>query len=81
MIQAQSSPALDRDESIPTYAQLADRPGYPSGSSWGVFGDSDEHGTLNFLTEDSAAAAAAGVSRGAVFNLDYPPDRAGAHRL
>jgi kynurenine formamidase len=74
VIQAQSNPALDRDESIPTYAQLAERPGYPPGSSWGVFGDSDELGTLNFLTKDSVRGAAAGVSRGAVFNLDYPLD-------
>lgn len=57
---------------VPTYAELLRRTDAPPGSSWGVFGPDDQLGTLNFLTPETAVAAAALVRRGSVFNLDYP---------
>jgi kynurenine formamidase len=57
---------------VPTYAELLRRTDAPPGSSWHVFGRDDQLGTLNFLTPETAVAAAALVRRGAVFNLDYP---------
>jgi hypothetical protein len=59
---------------VPTYAELCERTDGPKGSSWGVFGDEDEYGTLNFLTPERVAAAASCIRRGAVFGLDYPLD-------
>lgn len=59
---------------IPTYAELRERTDGPAGSSWGVFGNDDEYGTLNFLTPERVAAAANCIKRGAVFGLDYPLD-------
>jgi kynurenine formamidase len=56
----------------PTYQELTRRVDAPPGSSWGLFGQGDQLGTLNFLTEGATAAAAALVRRGATFNLDYP---------
>jgi kynurenine formamidase len=58
----------------PTYEKLSERTDAPPGSSWGVFGDSDDYGTLNFLTPDRVRAAAECVKRGAVFSLDFPLD-------
>lgn len=55
--------------------------------AWGVWGEADELGTLNHITADATAAAAALVQRGAQFNLNLPlhlPLGAvgpGAHRL
>lgn len=56
---------------LPTYAELLVREDGPQGSSWGVFGDCDELGTLNLLDADTAVKAARLVRRGRVFNLDY----------
>lgn len=57
---------------VPTFAELRHRTDAPPGSSWHLFGHDDQVGTLNFLTAATAAAAAALVRRGTVFNLDYP---------
>ncbi len=57
---------------VPDYASLRTRTGAPAGSSWGVFGEADDLGMLNFLTPERTAAAAALVRTGEVFNLDYP---------
>lgn len=57
---------------VPTYAELQRRSDAPPGSSWHLFGKDDQLGTLNFLTPETAVAAAALVQRGTVFNLDYP---------
>ncbi len=57
---------------VPTYRELLDRTDGPPGSSWGVFGEGDQLGTLNFLSEQTAAGAAGLVSAGRVYNLDYP---------
>jgi kynurenine formamidase len=55
---------------VPRFAHLPVRPGAPPGSSWGVFGDDDELGTLNFIRPDDIAAAGRLVARGKVFPLD-----------
>lgn len=56
----------------PTYEELVEMPGCPQGASWGVFGKGDELGTINFLDSRRVLEATSLVSRGAVFNLDYP---------
>lgn len=57
---------------IPKFSQLPVRPGAPPDSNWGVFGDDDEVGCVNFLTEDGVVEAAKLVSKGKVFRLDTP---------
>ena len=37
---------------MPKYHELPVRDGAPPGSAWGVFGDDDEIGTLNLLTNE-----------------------------
>jgi kynurenine formamidase len=59
---------------FPTYAELLRRSDAPPGSSWGLFGEKDELGTLNRLTTLAVQHAARLVRRGAVFNLDLPLD-------
>lgn len=65
---------LGDNGSVPSYAELRRRSDAPLGSSWGVFGEADEVGTINFLTRERVLAAAQTVRRGDVFNLDYPMD-------
>lgn len=57
---------------IPHFTDLPVKPGAPPESSWGVFGDDDQVGCLNFLTSDGVVEAARLVSSGAVFRLDAP---------
>ena len=57
---------------VPAYAELLRRTDAPPGSSWHLFGRDDQLGTLNFLTPETAVAAARLVERGTVINLDYP---------
>lgn len=59
-------------DSFPSYDELLRRTDAPAGSSWGLFGDGDQLGMLNFLTPERTAAAATLVRRGVTFNLDYP---------
>ena len=56
--------------SIPRFADLPVKPDRPKESSWGVFGDNDDLGCLNFLTEDGVVEAARLVRKGKVFRLD-----------
>ncbi len=44
--------------------------GKPAGSSWGLFGEDDEVGTINLLTPERIAAAAQLVVKGEVFPLN-----------
>lgn len=55
---------------LPTFDQLPVKEGAPPESAWGVFGDDDELGCLNFLTPENIVAAAKLVKRGKVFRLD-----------
>ncbi|HXZ89156.1 MAG TPA: cyclase family protein [Candidatus Binataceae bacterium] len=57
---------------VPKFSQLPVRPGAPADSNWGVFGDDDEVGCVNFLTEDGVVEAAQLVRKGRVFRLDTP---------
>ncbi len=56
--------------SVPRFDELPIRSGAPAGATWGVFGDSDELGTLNFAGAAQTRAAAGLVRRGAVFALN-----------
>ena len=55
----------------PRFADLPVRPGAPRGSTWGLWGDDDEIGTLNLIGPEQVRAAAALVRRGAVFSLNW----------
>jgi kynurenine formamidase len=55
---------------VPRFAELPIRPDKPKESSWGVFGDDDELGCLNFLTPEGIVDAARLVRKGSVFRLD-----------
>jgi len=60
---------IDFDK-IPSFDQLPVRPDAPPESSWGVFGDNDALGCLNFLTPAGVVDAAKLVKKGKVFRLD-----------
>jgi kynurenine formamidase len=60
---------LDWDK-IPSFDQLPVKKGAPPESSWGVFGDDDQFGCLNFLTPQGVIDAARLVQNGKVFRLD-----------
>jgi kynurenine formamidase len=55
---------------LPRFAELPVRPSAPDESAWGVFGDADEVGCVNFLTEQGVVEAARLVRKGKVFRLD-----------
>jgi kynurenine formamidase len=55
---------------IPRFDQLPVKQGAPPESSWGVFGDDDQFGCLNFLTPQGVVDAARLVQTGKVFRLD-----------
>jgi len=57
---------------IPKFADLPVKPDAPPESNWGVFGDDDQIGCLNFLTAEGVLDAARLVRRGRVFRLDAP---------
>ena len=55
---------------VPRFSELPIKPDKPKESSWGVFGDDDELGCLNFLSADGVVEAARLVRKGMVFRLD-----------
>src|SRR5579863_5606736 len=55
---------------IPSFDQLPVRKDAPAESSWGVFGDDDAFGCLNFLTPAGVVEAARLVQTSKVFRLD-----------
>jgi kynurenine formamidase len=55
---------------IPSFDQLPVKQGAPPESSWGVFGNDDQFGCLNFLTPQGVVDAARLVQTGKVFRLD-----------
>jgi kynurenine formamidase len=57
---------------LPSYRELPVRDGAPPGSSWGLWGDDDDIGALNLLTDERTLAAARTITRGAVFPLCLP---------
>lgn len=56
---------------LPSYHELPIKEGAPPGSSWGVFGDDDQVGTINLLTPERARAAAGLVRTGKSFSLNW----------
>jgi kynurenine formamidase len=59
----------------PTYRQLPIDPDKPPKSSWGVFGEDDQLGTLNLLTAERVLYATSLVRRGALFPLNWEIDK------
>jgi kynurenine formamidase len=55
---------------IPTFEELPIRKDLPADCSWGVFGENDPLGCLNFLTPEGVVEAAGLVKSGQVFRLD-----------
>lgn len=51
------APTLN-ENGIPSFDDLPLREGDPHHSAWGLYGDNDELGTLNRLTDERVAAAA-----------------------
>src|SRR5207253_6328702 len=49
----------------------------PPGSNWGEFGDDDQLGRLNLLTDERRLRALQEVKAGRVFCLSHPLDRPG----
>jgi kynurenine formamidase len=60
---------------LPTYDQLPVKDGAPPHSTWGLWGDDDELGCLNLLTQERTAAAAKLVRTGEAFPLNLRIDR------
>jgi hypothetical protein len=58
-------------DGFPRYDELPIDPSKPPGSAWGVFGEDDRIGTLNFITDVQVRAAAACVRKGYVFSLNW----------
>jgi kynurenine formamidase len=60
-------------KALPSYDEL---PAAPRGgrSAWGLFGERDEVGLFNLVTEEVTREALALARRGAVFNLNAPND-------
>lgn len=67
-----------KGNSMLPYRELLERSDAPRGSSWGLFGENDEIGTINHLTPERVLKAMSLVRRGDVFNLDYPINTFGA---
>ena len=69
----------DALHSYPRYHQLPVDPSKPPYSTWGLFGEKDQIGTVNLLTPERVAHSATLVRKGAVFPLSwemekpYPP--------
>jgi kynurenine formamidase len=56
---------------LPTYAELPIDPSKPPRSSWGVWGDDDELGTINLLTQERAQRGLGCARHGRVFPLNW----------
>jgi kynurenine formamidase len=53
----------------------------PEGSNWGEFGEDDQHGRMNLVTEERRLRALKEVKAGRVFCLSHPLDRPGGNVL
>lgn len=58
-------------DNLPDYDQLPISPDKPPRSAWGVWGDDDQVGAINLLTNDKVIAGLACARRGAVFSLNW----------
>lgn len=66
---ASSDTVSDSVISRPRFDELPLKQGHPKGSAWGLWGDHDERGTLNLITDDVVRAASAELIKGIVINL------------
>ena len=55
---------------LPKFSELPVKKGAPPDSCWGVFGDEDDLGCLNFLTPEGVIEAARMIKKGKIFRLD-----------
>ena len=55
----------------PAFSDLPLRKGDPKLSAWGLWGDKDELGTLNFLDEETVKAAAGEIKEGVRISLNW----------
>jgi kynurenine formamidase len=60
------------DDQLPSYSELLARTDAPPGSTWSLFGEHDQLGTLNLLRLNSLVDAAAQIRQGTAFSLDLP---------
>ena len=58
MAESQAAAMKLNENGIPTFDALPLREGDPRYSAWGLYGDKDELGTLNRLTDERVAKAA-----------------------
>lgn len=63
------------EQGVPRYRELPLVADSGEHSSWGVFGPTDELGTVNFLTAEAIAAAAATVTAGEVVTMGLSLDQ------
>ena len=57
---------------LPSFQSLPLNSTGPPGNAWGLFGEKDELGMLNLLTEDVVVAAAKEIRSGTRISLDWP---------
>ena len=57
---------------LPRYEELPIAAGLPERSSWSLWGEHDQLGTINLLTEERALRAVETVKRGVTFPLSWP---------
>ncbi len=62
-------------DQLPDYDELTGGDGRPDRSTWGLFGEADEVGTLNLIGPGQVAAAATLVRHGRVFPLNWDVDK------
>lgn len=55
----------------PLFSSLPLRKGDPHHSAWGLWGDDDELGTLNLITEETVRAASTEIKEGLRINLNW----------
>ena len=68
----ETSSALELPARLPTFDEMLPYDKLPHGCAWGIWdrpGEKDEFGTLNLLTPDIIAAAAAGINHGISVSL------------
>ncbi|KAI8883362.1 hypothetical protein K501DRAFT_249716 [Backusella circina FSU 941] len=56
---------------LPTFDELPIDSKYPEKTAWGIWGEEDNLGTLNLLTEERVANASKSIRKGAVFSLNW----------
>jgi kynurenine formamidase len=71
-LRCHNPPTVHPIDNPPPYSDLPVKDGAPTGSAWGLWGDDDQLGTLNLLTDERTRKAAALVEQGSVFPLNLP---------